>query len=425
METLQIGIQIVLMFFVLVTLHEWGHYFFAKRAGILVREFAIGFGPKLFTYKKGETRYTLRLLPIGGFCRMAGEDPEVLQVVVGQNVGLQLNKDQVTRIYADRFDRLPNIVVGEVEDVDLEKDLFIRLNVDGESIRFPVHPQALTVSQGREVQIAPLNRQYGGKTVGQRALTIFAGPVMNVILAFVLFLIFAFMSGIPTQVKLGDVQDNSPAAKAGLLKGDIIYSANGEAIGTDADKLIKIIQGSPDAPVQFMIERGSEQLQKAVQPTRDLSSDGTKESQPRIGTVLEYKTRTATVGEAFSSSWNDMTFMTKQILIGFKKLVTGDFKMNDLAGPVGTVEFTAQVASAGIAPMIRWSALLSLYLAIFNLLPIPALDGSRLVFIGLEALRGKPIDPNRESFVHFIGFAMLMLLMIAVTYNDILRLIKG
>jgi regulator of sigma E protease len=99
--------------------------------------------------------------------------------------------------------------------------------------------------------------------------------------------------------------------------------------------------------------------------------------------------------------------------------------MDDLGGPIRIVEESGKYAEAGPAPMIFWSALLSLYLGIFNLLPIPALDGSRLVFLGIEAVRGRPIDPNRESMVHFIGFAMLMLLMIAVTYNDILRLMKG
>jgi regulator of sigma E protease len=99
--------------------------------------------------------------------------------------------------------------------------------------------------------------------------------------------------------------------------------------------------------------------------------------------------------------------------------------MDELSGPVGTIQITSKIANEGIKPMILWSGILSLYLGLFNLLPFPALDGSRLVFLGIEAVRGRPVDPNRESMVHFIGFAMLMLLMIVVTYNDILRLING
>ncbi|MBC8080509.1 MAG: RIP metalloprotease RseP [Gorillibacterium sp.] len=418
MNSLQIGLQIVLMFFVLVSLHEFGHLFFAKRAGILVREFAIGFGPKLFSYKKGETRYTLRLLPIGGFARMAGEDPEITQLATGQTVGLRIQDGQVISVYSDRFERLPGIVIGNIEDFNLEKTLFMQILVDGESHRFTVHPQASVVQHGQETQIAPLDRQFGSKTVLQRALTIFAGPVMNVLLAFVLFLIYAFAAGVPTSVKLGTILPNSPAAQAGLKLGDIIKTANGEVIGTNTDRLIKIIQGSNGKSVLLILERNREEIQKELVP---VEMEGTV----RIGTDLGYATRSAKVGEAINSAWDDTVYMTEQILIGFKRLVTGDFKMDDLAGPVGTVKFTAQIAAAGIAPMIRWSALLSLYLAIFNLLPIPALDGSRLVFLGIEAVRGKPVDPNRESLVHFVGFALLMLLMIAVTYNDILSLFQG
>ncbi|GJM71424.1 hypothetical protein HMSSN036_36400 [Paenibacillus macerans] len=110
--------------------------------------------------------------------------------------------------------------------------------------------------------------------------------------------------------------------------------------------------------------------------------------------------------------------------LGFKQLIN-KFSMDDLGGPVRTFEMTGQIAKQGLAQLTYWAAILSLYLGIFNLLPIPALDGSRLVFLGVEALRGKPIDPNREGMVHFIGFAMLFLLMIAVTYNDILRLFHG
>lgn len=418
MSYIQIGLQIVFMFFLLVTLHEWGHFYFAKRAGILVREFAIGFGPKLFSYKKGETTYTLRMLPVGGYVRMAGEDPEIVQVNRGQTIGVKLADDRVTHLYLDRLDQRSNAVLGEVEQIDLEKDLFIKLNADGESVRFPVHPQALMVTRGKETQIAPWDRQFGSKSIGSRALSIFAGPAMNFLLAFILFLAFMVLSGVATNVKLGKVESGSPAEAAGLKPGDIILNVNGEEIDAEARKLTTLIHASQDKPMTWIIERNKEQMQKSVTP-RD--NQGT----PMVGIALDYDTRSVTISEAFGGAWDNMTFVTKQILIGFKQLVFGQFKMDDLGGPVRIVEVSGQYAKAGPAPMIFWSALLSLYLGIFNLLPIPALDGSRLVFLGVEAVRGRPVDPSRESMVHFIGFAMLMLLMIAVTYNDILRLIKG
>ncbi|OXM84705.1 RIP metalloprotease RseP [Paenibacillus rigui] len=417
MATLQNAFQIILLFFVLVTIHEWGHFYFAKRAGILVREFAIGFGPKLLSFKKGETRYTLRLLPIGGFVRMAGEDPEIVQINPGQRIALALNNNEVTHIYLNDFDQRSNAVEGVVEEIDLERRLFIKLDLDGEMKQYAVHPQAMMVSKDKETQIAPWDRQFGSKTVGQRALSIFAGPMMNFILAFVLFVTVVFMAGVPDKVKIQSTVAGSPAEKAGLLANDIILNVNNEPIGADRNKLTSLIKQSVNKPMIWIIERNKEQIRKEVTPE--------DKGGGLVGVTLMAETRKATVGDAFSNGWSSLTSATMSILDSFGKLVTLQFKMDDLGGPVRIVEFTSEQASAGIAQYTFWAGLMSLYLGLFNLLPFPALDGSRLVFLGFEALRGKPVDPNRESIVHFVGFAMLMLLMIAVTYNDILRLIKG
>jgi regulator of sigma E protease len=418
MQIIQVALQIVLMFFVLVSLHEWGHYYFAKRAGILVREFAIGFGPKVFSYIKGETRYTLRLLPIGGFVRMAGEDPEIVVIQPGQTVALQVKNDQVTRLYTDQLEKRSLAVQGTVEEIDLEKDLFVILNIEGDSVRFNVHPQAIMVTKGRDTQIAPLDRQFGNKTVGQRALSIFAGPLMNFLLAFVLFLLFIALSGVPSNVKLAEVTPNSPAAKAGLMAGDIVKEVNHQPINADREKFIKMIQNSDNQPMHWIIERGNEQKQTEVTPEL---KDGTT----KVGIAVGADNRNASFKEVITGGWDTMVYWTKSIISGLQRLVLGQFKMDELSGPVGTVQMTYNIALLGVKQMILWSGILSLYLGLFNLLPFPALDGSRLVFLGVEAVRGRPVDPNRESMVHFIGFAMLMLLMIVVTYNDILRLIKG
>ncbi|ULL17302.1 RIP metalloprotease RseP [Paenibacillus sp. H1-7] len=417
MATLQNAFQIVLLFFVLVTIHEWGHFYFAKRAGILVREFAIGFGPKLLSFKKGETRYTLRLLPIGGFVRMAGEDPEIVQINPGQRIALALKGNEVTHIYINDFDNRSDSIVGVVEDIDLERRLFVKLDMDGEIKQFPVHPQALMVSKDKETQIAPWDRQFGSKTVGQRAMSIFAGPMMNFFLAFILFVTVVFMAGVPDKVKIQGTTAGSAAEKAGLMANDIIVQVNDVTIGADRNKLTSLIKQSVNKPMVWIIERNKEQIRKEVTPA-DINGG-------QVGVTLMAETRKASFGEAISNGWSSMTSATVSILDSFGKLATLQFKMDDLGGPVRIVEFTSEQASAGWAQYTFWAALMSLYLGLFNLLPFPALDGSRLVFLGFEALRGKPVDPGRESIVHFVGFAMLMLLMIAVTYNDILRLIKG
>ncbi|MBD8497099.1 RIP metalloprotease RseP [Paenibacillus arenosi] len=424
MQMVQIVLSSVLVFFIIVTIHEWGHFIFAKRAGILVREFAIGFGPKIFAYKKGETRYTLRLLPIGGYVRMAGEDPEVVEIQPGQTIAIRISDGQVKKLYADQLDMRKNVIRGEIVSIDLEHNLNLTLAVDGEQQTYQVHPQALIVARNQDTQIAPRNRQFGGKTVGQRALAIFGGPLMNFILAFFLFAAHILMVGIPlenpTYVKVGNIKEDMPASKANIQEGDIIEKINGVAIGGNAEKLVKMTAESEGKPMTWSVLRGTERFEVTLTPVKLEGHEGGK-----VGISPILPTRSPSFTETFQHAGTSMVNMTKLIFDGFKQLVFGQFKLDDLGGPVRTFEITGQVAKQGIEQLTLWTAILSLYLGIFNLLPIPALDGSRLVFIGVEALRGKPIDPNRESMVHFVGFAMLMMLILVVTYNDILRLFKS
>jgi regulator of sigma E protease len=416
----QIVFLVVLVFFVLVTIHEFGHFYFARRAGILVREFAIGFGPKLFSIKRGETRYTLRLLPAGGFVRMAGEDPEVVEMQPGQTVGVRLKDGKATRFYLDRLNERTNIMRGEVKALDLERDLFVTLDVDGDIQRYDVHPQALIVARGQETQIAPIDRQFGGVSTGKRAMAIFAGPMMNFILAFMLFIVYLQMSGVPvensTKVIVSGTEAGMPAAQAGLHKGDWIKSVNGEEIVGDSSVLVGKITASAGKPMKWIVERKGKELELSVTPDKATG---------KVGVYLSPEMRRPGIGETLKFAGTSMVDTTKNIFESFRKLIFGEFKLDDLGGPVRTAQMTGEIAKQGLPQLTLWSAILSLYLGIFNLLPIPALDGSRLIFIGLEAVRGKPVDPNRESMVHFIGFAMLMLLMVVVTYNDILRLVKN
>ncbi|WP_419873139.1 RIP metalloprotease RseP [Candidatus Pristimantibacillus sp. PTI5] len=423
MHMIQVVFLTILVFFVIVTIHEWGHYYFAKRAGILVREFAIGFGPKLFSVKRGETRYTLRLIPAGGFVRMAGEDPEIVDVQPGQTIAVRLKDDKVTRLYLDRLDERSGVIRGEIVTIDLEHKLSVTLDVEGENETFSVHPAALMITKGKETQIAPIDRQFGSKTVSQRALAIFAGPLMNFVLAFVLFAAYIQMAGIPVEspdkLLVGQISEGMPAAKVDLKEGDVIDAVNGEKIGADFDKMIAIIGKSPNVPIRMDIIREGKTQQVVITPVPNEEGVG------KVGISAAIPTRPATFGETFSGAGKLMKNMTISIFDGFKKIIFGEFKLDDLGGPVRTMEYTSQIAQQGIVQLTSWTALLSLYLGIFNLLPIPALDGSRLIFLGIEAVRRRPIDPNRESMVHFVGFALLMLLMLVVTYNDILRLVRG
>lgn len=418
--TFEVILVAILMFFVLVGIHEFGHFIVAKRVGILTREFAIGFGPKLFSYKKNETQYTFRLLPMGGYVRMAGEDPELVEIQTGQTIAVRVQNGHITHLFLDKLDERSDVIRGTVEQLDLEKKLQARLNVDGDVMSFPVHDKAMMVTRGKETQIAPWDRQFGSKTAGQRAAVIFAGPLMNLLLAFALFFSFTMSFGIPienpTYVQIGNVMTDTPAEAAGLQDKDVVHTVNGELIGgQDSEKLISLINGAANEPMSWVVIREETQVELEVTP----NSDGL------VGITIQSPTRSPGVWEGLTNAGDMMYTSTVQIFDALKMLVTLQLSFDDLGGPVRITEMTGDAYSHGIHTLISWVAILSLYLGIFNLLPFPALDGSRLLFFLIEAVRGKPVDPRSEGMVHFIGFAALMLLMFVVTYNDILRLFKG
>lgn len=412
-------IAFIVIFGALVFFHELGHLVFAKRAGILCREFAIGFGPKVFSHKKGETTYTIRLLPIGGFVRMAGEDPEVVEIKPGYRIGLLFDDDnKVNKIILNNKEKYPNCRIIEVEYADIERELFIKgyPEDEEESLKsFSVSQTAVVVENGLETQIAPYNRQFGSKTLPQRAMAIFAGPMMNFVLAFFVFIIIALLQGVPTnEPKLGEITPDGAAKAAGLVKGDLVQSINGAEISSWTD-VVEIIRENPNEKLDFTITRNGEDLEIPVTP-KEQTVEGNK-----IGIIGVYSPVEKSPVQAITSGFEETYFWTKQIFVMLGKLVTGQFSIDMLSGPVGIYVSTDTVVQSGIYYVMKWAAILSINLGIMNLLPLPALDGGRLMFFAVEAVRGKPIDRHKEGLVHFIGFALLMLLMLVVTWNDIQR----
>jgi regulator of sigma E protease len=412
-------IAFVIIFGALVFFHELGHLVLAKRAGILCREFAIGFGPKVFSFKRDETIYTIRLLPIGGFVRMAGEDPETIDIKPGYHIGLLLNNaNEVIKIILNNKDKYPNARVIEVEEADLEKQLFIAgYEQDEERLeRFTVNEKAVFVIDGQETQIAPYNRQFGSKTLSQRTMAIIAGPAMNFVLAFVIFLLLGLLQGSPVnEARLGEVVENSPAAEAGLQQGDIIQTIDGIDVSTWED-VVEIIRVHPEEELSFTIVRDGPPIDIMITPGKSTSGEET------YGVIGVYSPVEKGVINSIQNGFTQTFYWTKEIVIGLSKLITGQFSIDMLSGPVGIYDATDKVAETGVYNLMRWGAILSINLGIINLLPLPALDGGRLMFFLVEAVRGKPIDRQKEGLVHFIGFAFLMLLMLVVTWNDIQRI---
>ncbi|MFC4387434.1 RIP metalloprotease RseP [Gracilibacillus marinus] len=412
-------IAFILMFGLLVFIHEFGHYIFAKRAGMLVREFAIGFGPKIFSTIKNETLYTIRLLPMGGYVRVAGEDPEIIEIKPGQLIGLTFDSHgKVNQIIVNNKDKHPDCLVVEVEHIDLDHALSIKgYEVDQEMLHsFQVDEKAHFIMDEKATQIAPYNRQFASKTKRQRAMQLFAGPMMNFLLSIVIFMILGFIQGVPADdVRVGQVVDNSPAAEAGFEPNDTVIAIDGSKID-DWEDFRSIVEKSPDTTVEMTVLRDNEELKLDVTPQAVETEEGTF-GQVGVTLALE-KSFIRTIPYSLEETYKWSTL----IITNLGKLVTGQFSIDMLSGPVGIYDATDQVVQTGFLNFMMWTAILSVNLGIVNLVPLPALDGGRLLFIGIEALRGKPIDPQKEGIVHFVGFALLMLLMIVVTWNDIQRL---
>ncbi|MFN7250803.1 MAG: RIP metalloprotease RseP [Anaerobacillus sp.] len=409
-------ISIIIIFGLLVFIHELGHLIFAKRAGILCREFAIGFGPKLFSFKKAETVYTIRLLPLGGFVRMAGEDPEMIEIKPGFQIGLGfLENGKVKDIIINNKSKHPNAKVITVEKIDIEKQLYIQGYDENDDLQtYYIDAKADYIYDEQRTQIAPYNRQFGSKTLSQRAVAIFAGPFMNFALAAVILITFALIQGLPVDKPIvGDVIPDGAAIEAGLKKGDYVVSIDGKSLETWGD-LTTIIQASPNKELLFNVKRNNEVFEVAIVP--ETRTGPNEQTDGFIG--IYPPTEFSLIGSlifGFKQTWEYIVLIIQSLGM----LVTGQFTLDHLSGPVGIYNYTGQAAQMGILVLMQWAAILSVNLGIINLLPLPALDGGRLMFIGLEAVRGKPIDPQKEGIVHFVGFALLMLLMLVVTWNDI------
>ena len=376
-------------------------------------------GPKILAIRKGETQYTIRLLPLGGYVRMAGEDFDTVELQPGYRVGLLLNaQDEIEKIYLNRNVSNPNILNVEVEKSDLDKELYIEgYDEDGQFVHLKISRTAMIIEKGQETLIAPYDRQFESKSLGSRALAIFAGPLFNFILAFFIFLALGLMNGVPTNEPIiSEVKPDTPAEIAGMKKDDLITGVDGKSIDS-WPKFSEAIQKSAGVPMSIEVDRAGKQVVLDVVP--DTVEDAGQEF-GQIGVMYSSPLEKGFIKSIVFGAEQTYTWTVKIFeLLGM--LVTGQFTIDALSGPVGIYKATEEVAQHGIFNLMNWGAVLSINLGIMNLLPLPALDGGRLLFFLFEGLRGKPIDKQKEGMVHFVGIMLLMVLMLVVTWNDIQR----
>ena len=409
----------ILVFGIIVVVHEFGHFYFAKKSGILVREFAIGMGPKIFAHiGKDGTAYTIRILPLGGYVRMAGWGDDTTEIKTGTPVSLTLTDDgKVKRINLSGKKLDQTALPMQVTQFDFEDKLFIRGLVLEEEKTFAVdHDATVVEADGTEVRIAPLDVQYQNATIWGKLITNFAGPMNNFILGVVVFWILIFMQGGVRDVDTNQfhIMPQGALAKVGVPETAQITKIGSHEI-SNWESLIQAVEAetkdktAPTLDVTIS-EKGSDK-QVTVTP---------EESQGRylLGVQPGIKSDFLSM---FVGGFTTAADSALRILSALKNLIFQP-DLNKLGGPVAIFKESSDAAKNGIENVLYFLAMISINIGIFNLIPIPALDGGKIVLNILEAIRRKPLKQEIETYVTLAGVVIMVVLMIAVTWNDIMRL---
>jgi len=409
----------ILVFGIIVVVHEFGHFYFAKKSGILVREFAIGMGPKIFAHiGKDGTAYTIRILPLGGYVRMAGWGDDTTEIKTGTPVSLTLTDDgKVKRINLSGKKIDQTALPMQVTQFDFEDKLFIKGLVLEEEKTFAVdHDATVVEADGTEVRIAPLDVQYQNATIWGKLITNFAGPMNNFILGVVVFWILIFMQGGVRDVDTNQfhIMPQGALAKVGVPETAQITKIGSHEV-SNWESLIQAVESetkdktAPTLDVTIS-EKGSDK-QVTVTP---------EESQGRylLGVQPGIKSDFLSM---FVGGFTTAADSALRILSELKKLIFQP-DLNKLGGPVAIFKASSDAAKNGIENVLYFLAIISINIGIFNLIPIPALDGGKIVLNILEAIRRKPLKQEIETYVTLAGVVIMVVLMIAVTWNDIMRL---
>jgi regulator of sigma E protease len=341
---------------ILIFFHELGHFVVAKRSGIRVERFSLGFPPKMIGKKIGDTEYCLSWIPLGGYVKMAGEDPD-------------------------------------------------------------------------ESKIEGKPWEFMSKPVGIRALVIAAGPVMNFVLAILIFWGVIFFKGEQDvheeSTIIGLVSAGAPAAEAGIEVGDRIISVNGIEVGTFLE-MAEIIYQHVEEPVEVKWMRGETEFTAVITTYKDkvLNEEGEVEEVGKIGVGPSYTTIKVGFFRAFLDGVDMGVFILVESVKFIFGLITGKASVKLLGGPLFIAQTAGETAKTGFVSLLSFMALLSVNLSLINLLPIPVLDGGHLMFLSIEKIKGSPLSLKQRAAMQQIGLAFLILLIIFVTYNDFLRTIR-
>lgn len=441
-----------LVFAVLVVVHEAGHFAMAKKLGVRVLRFSIGYPPKLFGLRRGETEYSIGGTPFGGYVRMlgdeVGEKPTAEEITLYlHEVGLDLigaarergavraasGFDDKLRALADRMGESGAGVAHTFIGREIKPDEAILL---GEVRRQPKVDDAIkSLAEHTPAALvqAYCKRAFPTQPLGKRVLIVLAGPLANIIFA-PLLLIFVFMTGVPELLPVvGKTTNNLPAARAGLRAGDRILAVDGRPMETWAD-FSKTVKAGDGSPVKLEIERpqnGSPVRSTIViKPTRleQKTIYGTNATTWVIGVQPRGDEMTRQYGPfgAVKEAGKTSVEMTVQMVVGIGSIFAGGTPVRDaLGGPIMIAQIAGQEAHRGFASLAMFTVMLSLELGIINLLPVPLLDGGHLLFFIYEGARGEPLELRYREAMLQLGLFLLVALMAFVIFNDISRIVQG
>ncbi len=442
-----------LVFAVLVVVHEAGHFAMAKKVGVRVLRFSVGYPPKLFGFRRGETEYSIGATPFGGYVRMlgdeVGEKPTADELTLYlHEIGLDLigaarersviqadaGFDDNLRVIANRLGESGAGVANSIIGRELKPDEALLLDevrrqpkVDDAIKSLAAQPSAVLVN-------AFCARAFPTQPLGKRVLIVLAGPLSNIIFA-PLLLTLVFMTGVPTLLPVvGVTTKDLPAAKAGLLTGDRIVAVDGQPMETWAD-FSKTVKAGDGSQIKLEIERTQKGAPAArstivIKPTRldQKTIYGTNATswvigvQPRGDEITKHFGPFGAVKEACETSVD----MTVQMVVGIASIFAGSTPVRDaLGGPIMIAQMAGQEAHRGFANLAMFTVMLSLELGIINLLPVPLLDGGHLLFFVFEGARGKPLELRYREAMLQVGLFLLVALMAFVIFNDISRIVQG
>ncbi|MFZ6016111.1 MAG: RIP metalloprotease RseP [Nitrospirota bacterium] len=346
----------IILLGILIFVHEFGHFLFAKLLGVRILKFSLGFGPKLISKKHRDTEYLISSIPLGGYVKMLGEEP-------------------------------------------------------GEELKEDEKPMA-----------------YNYQPVWKRVIIVFSGPLFNIFFATFIF-VMIFLYGVPVLLpEIGEVSEQSPAELSGLMKDDIILEINGASINQWGE-MTEIIHRNPGNPLSFKIKRGSDIIAVTITPELKRLKDifGEEKSVGLIGIRPSGKTFTKKEGpvNAISNSIQRTWDVSVLTVVSIIKLIQRIIPAETIGGPILILQMAGEQASHGILNFFTFMAVISINLGILNLLPIPVLDGGHIFFLGIEAIRRKPLSERFVVIAQRVGLAIILFIMAFALYNDIVRLITG